>query len=119
MSGYVRVVDLHPLALPWSRRLLADCSTALSVRYTCLPDEEATILRSYVLIQTVTGRATDVAGAIRGVSGVISTETVTGPYDVVVLIEAADVDTLGRLVVTAIQPVDGIVRTLTCPVVNL
>ena len=51
--------------------------------------------------------------------GVISTETVTGPYDVVVLIEAADVDALGRLVVTAIQSVEGIVRTLTCPVVNL
>ena len=82
-------------------------------------DEEATILRSYVLIQTETGRATDVTRAIRDVPGVISTETVTGPYDVVVLIEAADVDALGRLVVTAIQSVEGIVRTLTCPVVNL
>ena len=81
--------------------------------------EEATILRSYVLIQTETGRATDVTRTIRGVPGVISTETVTGPYDVVVLIEAADVDALGRLVVTAIQSVEGIVRTLTCPVVNL
>ena len=82
-------------------------------------DEEATILRSYVLIQTETGRATDVTRAIRGVPGVISTETVTGPYDVVVLIEAEDVDALGGLVVTAIQSVEGIVRTLTCPVVNL
>jgi uncharacterized protein with GYD domain len=82
-------------------------------------DEEATILRSYVLIQTDTGRATDVAGAIRGVSGVISSETVAGPYDVVVLVEAEDIDALGQLVVTAIQPVEGIVRTLTCPVVNL
>jgi DNA-binding Lrp family transcriptional regulator len=103
----------------WSRRLLADCSTALSVRYTCLPDEEATILRSYVLIQTVTGRATDVTGAIRGEPGVISAETVTGPYDVVVLVEAENIDAVGHLVVTAIQPVEGIVRTLTCPVVNL
>jgi DNA-binding Lrp family transcriptional regulator len=82
-------------------------------------DKEATILRSYVLIQTESGRATDVTRTIRGVPGVISTETVTGPYDVVVLIEAEDVDALGRLVVTAIQSVEGIVRTLTCPVVNL
>ena len=52
-------------------------------------------------------------------SGVISSETVTGPYDVVVLVEAEDVDALGQLVLTAIQPVDGIMRTLTCPVVNL
>ena len=82
-------------------------------------DEEATILRSYILIQTDTGRATDVAGAIRGVSGVISTEAVAGPYDVVVLVEVEDIDALGQLVVTAIQSVEGIVRTLTCPVVKL
>ena len=82
-------------------------------------DEEATILRSYILIQTDTGRAADVAGAIRSLSGVISTEAVTGPYDVVVFVEAEDVDALGHLVVTAIQPVEGIVRTLTCPVVKL
>ena len=49
----------------------------------------------------------------------ISTEAVTGPYDVVVFVDAEDVDALGRLVVTAIQSVEGIVRTLTCPVVKL
>ena len=49
----------------------------------------------------------------------ISTETVTGPYDVIVLVEAEDIDAVGQLVLTAIQSVEGIVRTLTCPVVNL
>ncbi|MEN8113242.1 MAG: Lrp/AsnC ligand binding domain-containing protein [Actinomycetota bacterium] len=77
------------------------------------------MVRAYVLIQTDTGRAADVASAIRGLHGVVSTEAVTGPYDVVVFIEAADVDALGQLVVTAVQPVDGIVRTLTCPVIRL
>jgi DNA-binding Lrp family transcriptional regulator len=77
------------------------------------------MLRPYVLIQTETGRATDVAGAVRGESGVISIETVTGPYDVIVLVEAEDIDAVGQLVLTAIQSVEGIVRTLTCPVVNL
>lgn len=76
-------------------------------------------MRAYVLIQTDTGRAADVAGAIRGLSGVISTDAITGPYDVVVFVDAEDVDALGRLVVTAIQSVEGIVRTLTCPVVKL
>jgi len=82
-------------------------------------DEEATMLRSYVLIQTATGRATDVAGVARGESGVISAEAVTGPYDVIVLVEAEDMDAVGQLVMTAIQSVEGIVRTLTCPVVNI
>ena len=77
------------------------------------------MVRAYILIQTDTGRAADVAGTIRGLAGVISTEAVTGPYDVIVLVEAADVDALGQLVVTAVQPVEGIVRTLTCPVIRL
>ncbi len=77
------------------------------------------MVRAYVLIQTDSGKAADVANGIRAIGGVMSTEAVTGPYDVVVFVEAEDVDALGQLVVTAIQPVDGIVRTLTCPVINL
>jgi len=77
------------------------------------------LVRAYVLIQTDSGKAADVANGIRAIGGVMSTEAVTGPYDVIVFVEAEDVDALGQLVVTAIQPVDGIVRTLTCPVINL
>jgi len=77
------------------------------------------VVQAYVLIQTDTGRAADVARTIRELDGVLATEAVTGPYDVVVFAEADDVDALGQLVVTRIQPVEGIVRTLTCPVVNL
>ncbi len=77
------------------------------------------MVRAYVLIQTDSGRAADVANGIRAIGGVMSTEAVTGPYDVIVFVEAEDVDALGQLVVTAIQPVEGIVRTLTCPVINL
>ncbi len=77
------------------------------------------MVRAYVLIQTDSGKAADVANGIRAIGGVTSTEAVTGPYDVIVFVEAEDVDALGQLVVTAIQPVEGIVRTLTCPVINL
>jgi DNA-binding Lrp family transcriptional regulator len=77
------------------------------------------MVQAYVLIQTDTGRAADVANAIRELAGVISTEAVTGPYDVIVFAKAEDVDALGQLVVTSIQPVEGIVRTLTCPVIKL
>ncbi len=77
------------------------------------------MVRAYVLIQTDSGKAADVANGIRAIGGVMSTEAVTGPYDVIVFVEAEDVDALGQLVVTTIQPVEGIVRTLTCPVINL
>lgn len=77
------------------------------------------MVKAYVLIQTDTGRAADVANGIRELAGVISSEAVTGPYDVVVFVEAEDVDALGQLVITSIQPVEGIVRTLTCPVIKI
>jgi DNA-binding Lrp family transcriptional regulator len=52
-------------------------------------------------------------------SGVIQAEDVTGPYDVIVRAQADSVDDLGRMVVAKIQGVEGITRTLTCPVVHL
>ncbi len=77
------------------------------------------MVQAYILIQTGVGQAADVAGRIRDIPGVISAEDVTGPYDVVVRAEANSVDELGKLVVARVQGVEGITRTLTCPVVNL
>ncbi len=77
------------------------------------------MVQAYILIQTEVGQAADVAGRIRDIPGVISAEDVTGPYDVVVRAEANSVDELGKLVVARVQGVEGITRTLTCPVVNL
>ena len=42
-----------------------------------------------------------------------------GPYDVIARAEADTVDALGRMVVSKVQMIDGITRTLTCPVVNI
>jgi DNA-binding Lrp family transcriptional regulator len=50
---------------------------------------------------------------------VTNAEDVTGPYDVIVRAEAETVDDLGKLVVANVQAVNGITRTLTCPVVHL
>jgi DNA-binding Lrp family transcriptional regulator len=77
------------------------------------------MVQAFVLIQTESGKASEVARSIAGIDGVQSSEAVTGPYDVIVAAEAPDVDALGQLVVNRIQPVAGIVRTLTCPVVKL
>ena len=76
-------------------------------------------LQAYILIQTEVGKAAQVAAAIGEISGVISAEDVTGPYDVIVRAEAATVDELGKLVVARIQSLPGITRTLTCPVVHI
>jgi len=77
------------------------------------------VVQAYILIQTEVGKAAAVASEIATISGVASAEDVTGPYDVIVRAEADTVDELGQLVVARIQGVDGITRTLTCPVVHL
>jgi len=73
----------------------------------------------YVLIHTDVGKAADVAGQVRTIDGVTAADDVTGPYDVIARAEAESVDQLGRLVVSKIQRIEGITRTITCPVVNL
>ena len=77
------------------------------------------MVQAYILIQTEVGKAAEVAREIAGIPGVTVSEDVTGPYDVIVRAEATDVDELGKLVVAQVQGVDGITRTLTCPVVHI
>jgi DNA-binding Lrp family transcriptional regulator len=76
-------------------------------------------VHAYVLIQTEVGKAAGVARQIREISGVVLAEDVTGPYDVIARVEADSIDELGRMVVSHVQLIEGITRTLTCPVVNL
>lgn len=76
-------------------------------------------VRAYVLIQTEVGRADQVATEIRQIEGVTAADDVTGPYDVIAQAEADSIDDLGRMVVNRVQLIDGIIRTTTCPVVNL
>lgn len=77
------------------------------------------MVSAYILILTEVGKAAQVAEAVAQIDGVKAADDVTGPYDVIVRAEATDIDTLGRLVVARIQAVEGIDRTLTCPVVHL
>jgi DNA-binding Lrp family transcriptional regulator len=77
------------------------------------------VVTAYILVQTEVGKAAQVAKDIVAIEGVQQAEDVTGPYDVIVRAEARNIDELGKLVVARVQAVDGITRTLTCPVVHL
>ena len=74
-------------------------------------------VNAYILVQTVVSAA-QVAGEIRDIPGVQSADDVSGPYDVIARVTAPDMDMLGQLVVSRIQAVEGITRTLTCPIVT-
>jgi DNA-binding Lrp family transcriptional regulator len=77
------------------------------------------MVEAYVLIQAGVGRSAEVADAVRKIPGVRFADVVTGPYDVVVRAEAAEIDGLGKLIVANVQAVVGVTRTLTCPVLHL
>ncbi|WP_017605397.1 Lrp/AsnC ligand binding domain-containing protein [Nocardiopsis alkaliphila] len=77
------------------------------------------MMQAYILIQTEVGQSAEVVERVRGIQGVEKADDVTGPYDVIVQAEAEDIDALGTLVVARIQRLEGIARTLTCPIVNI
>jgi DNA-binding Lrp family transcriptional regulator len=74
---------------------------------------------AYILIQTEVGKAADVAQRVATIDGVVTSEDVVGPYDVIVRAEAETMDDLGRMIVSRVQMIEGITRTLTCTVVHL
>jgi DNA-binding Lrp family transcriptional regulator len=74
---------------------------------------------AYVLIQTEVGKAGQVASTAAEIDGVEQAQPLAGPYDVIVRAEARSIDVLGRLVVSRIQAINGVTRTLTCSVVHI
>lgn len=69
-----------------------------------------------MLIQTEVGRAEVVANQLAALPGVMSSEYVTGPYDVVARVAAETLGELRSTVVVSVQQVANITRTLTCPI---
>lgn len=76
-------------------------------------------VRAFILIETEVGMADAVSESVRQISGVVAADDVTGPYDVIVQAEASTVHELGKLVVSRVQLIEGITKTLTCPVISL
>jgi len=72
------------------------------------------MLRGYVFVQTKVGMGPQVAREVGRIQGVISSEGVTGPYDVIACVEVRTLDDLGKLIATQVHTVDGITRTITC-----
>lgn len=77
------------------------------------------MVEAFVLIQAEVGMASRVGQAVGAIRGVRAANVVTGPYDVIARVEAANIDALGKLVVSKIQAVEGVSRTLTCPVLRV
>ena len=70
--------------------------------------------KAFVLIETTVGRTKEVVTALQNLAGVISVNAVTGPYDVIAIIEAESLNEIGDIVTQSIHPIAGIARTVTC-----
>jgi DNA-binding Lrp family transcriptional regulator len=69
---------------------------------------------AYILIESLPGRAIELINVIKNLPGVKTVHLVTGPYDVITFVEAADLKTLGEMIVKKIQASGAVARTLTC-----
>ena len=70
--------------------------------------------KAFVLIETAVGRTREVVTALGRLEGVKSVDPVTGPYDVIAIIEGESLNEIGDLVTGKIHPIAGISRTVTC-----
>jgi DNA-binding Lrp family transcriptional regulator len=76
-------------------------------------------MKAYVLIKIRNGELKDVIRNLRKVKGVVEAHMTFGPYDAVVVVETTDLEQLGAITASAIQPVPGVEQTLTCLAVDI
>lgn len=70
--------------------------------------------KAFVLIETAVGKTKDVISILQRTAGVKSVDAVTGPYDIIAIIEEDDLNAVGSLVTTKVHPIEGVTRTVTC-----
>jgi DNA-binding Lrp family transcriptional regulator len=72
------------------------------------------LAKAYVLIEAEAGQLREVLAALRSLPGIRAADVITGPYDLIAIIETTDQRAIGRLVMDDLQAIAGIKRTITC-----
>ena len=75
-------------------------------------------MKAYVLINIRTGEIRDVLRQLRKIEQIAEVNMTFGPYDAVAIIDSKDLDDLGNILATSIQPIPGVEETLTCLAVD-
>ncbi len=75
--------------------------------------------QAFVLIDVMVGKTKEILKALVGVEGVKSAHAVTGPHDIIALVEGENLKSLGDVVLSQIRGVKGVIRTLTCMVIDM
>ncbi|MBW1807854.1 MAG: Lrp/AsnC ligand binding domain-containing protein [Deltaproteobacteria bacterium] len=75
--------------------------------------------RAYILIEGAAGTVPSILKKISSTDGVKTAHAVTGQYDLIALVEAEDVNAVGKISYSKIQMIEGVIRTITCNVIDL
>ncbi len=70
--------------------------------------------KAFVLVEVAVGKTKEVANALAQLKGVKSVNAVTGPYDIIAIVEGETLNEIGDLVTSKVHPIGGISRTVTC-----
>ena len=70
--------------------------------------------KAFVLIETEAGKTSEVVTTLRQTEGVKTADSVTGPYDVIAVVEGERLDEIGNIVTEKIQRVPSVSRIITC-----
>ncbi|MCL4552604.1 MAG: Lrp/AsnC ligand binding domain-containing protein [Candidatus Marsarchaeota archaeon] len=74
--------------------------------------------RAYLLVESEAGKTNEVVDGLRRLPGITMVDAVTGPYDIVAQVTAADSDAIGKLVLNQVHGLPGVRHTLTCLVMG-
>lgn len=76
-------------------------------------------MKAYVLIKVRAGEVKDVVRQLRKADKVVEANMTFGPYDAVAVIDAPDVNKIGSMIASVIQPIPGVEQTMTCLAVEI
>jgi DNA-binding Lrp family transcriptional regulator len=75
-------------------------------------------MKAYILITITSGQINQVVKELHKLNSVKEAFMTFGPYDAVAKVESKDINQLGKLISEEIQPIPGILETLTCMAVE-
>ena len=75
--------------------------------------------RAYILIEGAAGTIPSILKRLSSIDGVATAHAVTGQFDLIALVEADDVNSVGKVSYSQIQMIEGVIRTITCNVIDL
>lgn len=76
-------------------------------------------MKAFVLLSIRTGDVPEVVRHLKRLEQVTESHMTFGPYDAIAVVETTDINQLGRVISNTIQPIPGVLETLTCLAVNI